>query len=65
MPKYAELKRELKKAGCYLHHEGGGHEHWYSPITDETFQISRHNQQEVKPATEKSIRKKAGVPKKR
>ena len=65
MPKYAELKREFVKAGCYKISEGTNHEWWYSPITDEKFQMGRHNHQEVKPTTEKSIRKQAGVPKKR
>ena len=65
MPKFAELKRELRQAGCYKKSEGGNHEWWYSPITGERFQMGRHNQQEVKPTTEKSIRKQAGVPKKR
>lgn len=64
MPKFAELKRELRKAGCYPI-ENSKHQHWYSPITGETFQISHHDQEEVPPGTEKSIRKKAGVPKKR
>ena len=65
MPKYAELKREIKKVGCRFDHEGGNHEIWYSPITDEFFPMSRHDQEEVPVGTEKSIRKKAGVPKKR
>lgn len=29
--KYSELKKELRKQGCRLHHEGGNHEIWYSP----------------------------------
>ena len=64
MPKFAELKREFKKAGCYLIGQYKGHEEWYSPITDETFPMSRHNGEEVKPTTEHMLRKQAGVPKK-
>ena len=30
---YGELKRRLKKIGCYLDREGSRHEIWYSPIT--------------------------------
>lgn len=30
MPKFAELKREFKKAGCYKISEGSGHEWWFS-----------------------------------
>ena len=65
MPKFAELKREFKKAGCYKDSEGGNHEWWYSPITGETFQMGRHNNQEVPYGTENTLRKQAGVPKKR
>ena len=65
MPKFAELKREFQKAGCYKVSEGSNHEWWFSPITGERFQMGRHSQEEVKLTTEKSLRKQAGVPKKR
>lgn len=65
MPKFAELKREFQKAGCYKISEGSNHEWWFSPITGERFQMGRHSQEEVKVTTEKSLRKQAGVPKKR
>ena len=65
MPKFAELKRELRKAGCYIRGQYSGHEKWYSPITGETFQMGRHANEEVKPKTEHFLRKQAGVPKKR
>ena len=65
MPKFAELKREFQKAGCYKVSEGSNHEWWLSPITGERFQMGRHSQEEVKVTTEKSLRKQAGVPKKR
>ena len=65
MPKFAELKREFEKAGCYLESEGGNHEWWFSPITGQRFQMARHNNQEVRKGMEMELRKKAGVPKKR
>ena len=65
MPKYSEFGRELKNAGCYFQKELNGHELWYSPITDDTFLMSRHHNEEVKKGMEMFIRKKAGVPKKR
>lgn len=65
MSKFAELKREFSKAGCRFISEGTNHEWWYSPITGERFQMGRHDQEEVPPGTEKALRKKAGVPKKR
>ena len=40
---YGEVKRLLKKNGCYFVEEGGRHEKWFSPITGETFPVSRHN----------------------
>jgi len=64
MPRYGELKREFEKAGCRKTREGTNHEWWYSPITDEEFQMGRHNGEEVKRKTEAKIRKQAGVPKK-
>ena len=49
--KYSELKRLLRKKGCYYDHEGGRHEMWYSPITKKLFPVSRHDGQEVAPPT--------------
>ena len=65
MPKWGELKREFSDEGCRFISEGTNHEWWYSPITGERFQMGRHNNQEVRKETEMTIRKKAGVPKKR
>lgn len=65
MPKFAELKREFRQAGCYKKSEGGNHEWWYSPITGENFQMGRHDGEEVKKGMEIKLRKQAGVPKKR
>lgn len=58
---YGELKRLLKKNGCYLHHDGKKHEIWYSPITGKQFPVGRHNSQEVRPGTLKSIKTDAGL----
>ena len=51
-----ELKRKLKKIGCYKHHEGKRHEMWYSPITGKQFPVSRHDGQEIATGTLKSKR---------
>lgn len=59
---YRELKRELKKIGCYKVGEGGRHEIWYSPITNQKFPVSRHNQQQVPSGTLKSIKAASGLP---
>ena len=53
--KYSELERKLKKFGCYLVDDGGGHPIWYSPITGKEFQTSHHKSQEVKKGTLNSI----------
>lgn len=58
---YGELKKLLKKNGCYLKREGTRHEIWYSPITNESFPVGRHNKQEVANGTLKSIFKTAGL----
>lgn len=59
--RYSELKKELQKQGCRLHHEGGNHEIWYSPITGKLFPVIRHNTEEVKAGTLKSIKQAAGL----
>lgn len=58
---YGELKRRLKKIGCYLDREGSNHEIWYSPITDKRFPVGRHNTEEVPRGTLQSIKKDAGL----
>lgn len=56
----SEMKRKLKKAGCYKIREGK-HEIWYSPDTGEIFPVSRHNKEELPPGTADSILKAAGL----
>ncbi|MBO5515227.1 MAG: type II toxin-antitoxin system HicA family toxin [Schwartzia sp.] len=65
MPRIGEFKRELQKAGCYLTGHGGRHDDWYSPITGQSFQIPRHDGEELPKWLETRLRKIAGVPKKR
>jgi len=45
---YGELKKQLKKIGCYIEREGKSHEIWFSPITGESFPVGRHKTEEVK-----------------
>ena len=65
MPKVSELKRELKDAECWLKRQGSNHEIWHSPITNRDFPMSRHDNEEVPPGTERAIRRQSGVYKKR
>ena len=58
---YSDIKRLLKKNGCYLKVEGKRHELWYSPITGNTFTVARHDTQEVKNGTLQSIKRAAGL----
>lgn len=58
---YGELKRRLKKIGCYLDREGGNHEIWYSPITNTKFPVGRHNTEEVPRGTFQSIKRDSGL----
>ena len=49
--KYSELKKMLHESGCYKQSEGTRHENWFSPITGKTFQVGRHNNEDVKKAS--------------
>ncbi len=59
--KYSELEKILKKAQCYVSKEGANHTLWYSPITGQTFPVSRHKTEEVPIGTLKSIKRAAGI----
>ena len=59
--KVSEMKKKLRKAGCYKIREGGNHEIWFSPATDEEFPVSRHNAEELPKGTSNSIMKAAGL----
>ncbi len=60
--KYSELKKLLKKNGCFLHHNGKRHEIWINPKTGKQFPIGRHNSgQEVAKGTLDSILRDAGL----
>ncbi len=58
---YNELKRQLKKKGCYFLRDGANHEIWYSPITGKQFPVGRHNSEEVRRGTLQSILKRSGI----
>jgi predicted RNA binding protein YcfA (HicA-like mRNA interferase family) len=58
---YGELKRLLKKNGCYFHHQGSRHEMWENPKTGKQFPVGRHDVQEVRDGTLKAIKKDAGL----
>ena len=60
--KTSELKRLLKNSGCYETRTNlGGHDEWYSPITDLRFRVPRHQSKEVATGTVHSILKAAGI----
>ncbi|MCM1142000.1 MAG: type II toxin-antitoxin system HicA family toxin [Muribaculum sp.] len=59
--KYSELTRLLIKAGCSIVRHGSRHDIWKSPLTGETFAMPRHQTEEVRPGTLKSIMRKAGL----
>lgn len=59
--RYGEIKRMLKKNGCYKVSEGKEHERWFSPITGKKFSVSRHNGEEAKTGTYQSILRDAGL----
>lgn len=55
--KYSELKRKLKKQGCFLLREGSRHEIWINPENGNMTSIGRHDQEEVKEKTLHTIYK--------
>lgn len=59
--KISELKKLLKKNGCYFIRDGDNHEIWYSPTTKQQFAVPRHNSKELPTGTEKTIKKQAGL----
>ena len=59
--KYSELKKLLKKNGCYLKEHGKRHDMWYSPKTGKTFPVLRHDGKEAAKGTLDSILKDAGL----
>lgn len=61
--RYSELTKKLKKAGCIIKRHGSKHDEWYSPITGNTFQVPRHNSQEVKKGLANAILKDSGLKK--
>jgi predicted RNA binding protein YcfA (HicA-like mRNA interferase family) len=58
---YAELKKLLKKSGCFFHHQGRCHEIWENPKTGKQFPVGRHNSEDVREGTLQSIKKDAGI----
>ena len=59
--KYSELKRLLQQYGCYKESEGSNHEIWFSPISNKTFQVGRHNNEDVRTGTYNAILKQSGL----
>jgi predicted RNA binding protein YcfA (HicA-like mRNA interferase family) len=58
---YGELKRLVKKNGCFLHHQGKRHEIWENPKTGKQFPIGRHDSKEVRESTLKRVKTDAGL----
>ena len=59
--KISEMKRLLKKNGCYFTKQDTRHELWYSPITKQHFLVPRHNSHELKTGMAEAIKKEAGL----
>lgn len=56
-----ELVKLLRENGCTLIRHRKRHDEWYSPISDSTFMVPRHENQEVPTGTLNSIKKQAGL----
>ena len=60
--KYRELKKIVKKAGCYDTGKSmGGHPLWFCPNTGMRFKMSNHHNEEVATGTLNAILKAAGL----
>ena len=59
--KYSELKKILRQHGCYKTNEGGNHEIWFSPISNQSFPVGRHNAEDVRTGIHNAILKQAGI----
>ena len=55
--KSSELKRLLRRNGCFLVRQGTSHEIWEPPITNERFSVPRHDSQEIRTGTLENIKK--------
>ena len=49
--KSSELKRLLRRNGCFVVRQRTSHEIWESPITNERFSVPRHDSQEIRTGT--------------
>lgn len=59
--KTSELKKILKKGGCYIIRNGKRHDIWYSPKTGNELQVPRHDSKELATGTANDILKDAGL----
>lgn len=59
--KITELKKILKANGCYFITQGKHHEWWWSPITEQKFQLRRHSTADVGKILMRYIREQSGV----
>ncbi len=59
--KVSELTKFLLKNGITIKREGGRHDLYYSPLTRNTFPVSRHRTEELPAGTLAAILKQAGL----
>ena len=59
--KINEVKRILRKYGCFLDENKKRHEWWFSPITGSHFPLPRHGAQDIPFGTLKSISELSGI----
>ena len=59
--KVSELKKRLRKGGCYQLSSGKEHDVWFSPITNAKIRIPRHQSKELAIGTLNTILKQAGL----
>lgn len=59
--KVSEMLRKLKKDGWFFHRHGKRHDLYRHPTKENEIPLPRHQNQELKKGTERSILKDAGL----
>lgn len=56
-----QFRAELLAAGCVIIRSKGGHDIFWSPITNKKWAVGRHQSQELPSGTERKAREVLGV----
>jgi len=54
-------QKKLKANGCYFVCDGKNHEWWWSPVSEQRFQLPRHSTADVGKELMKYVREQSGI----